>query len=103
MLAERGRRVACRKGDMNPLLEDGDSSQAAYANDFGDKAKSLHDEDTTSESERLFVPRHVKIGFFLAGLFNNMSYCIILAGAKEVNSLSSFLRTFTFVIRYVLS
>ena len=98
MLAERSRRVGNRKGDMNPLLQDADATQGAYVFDDNGRAKPSQDENRSTDSEKLLVPHHVKVGFFLAGLFNNMSYCIILAGAKEVSSFSFPLIHFMFEI-----
>ena len=80
MLAGRSRRSNKQvKGEMNPLLHDADTTQAAATDE--DNAKSSLDDSSSSSA---LVPHHVKLGFFLAGLFNNMSFCVILAGAKEV-------------------
>ena len=80
MLAGRSRRSNKQiKGEMNPLLHDADTTQAAATDE--DNAKSSLDDSSSSSA---LVPNHVKLGFFLAGLFNNMSFCVILAGAKEV-------------------
>ena len=69
---------------MNPLLQDADITQVASTTNEDDRSRSSYGKEATSISEKPLVPHHVQIGFFLAGLFNNMSYCIILAGAKEV-------------------
>ncbi len=49
-----------------------------------EKAKLI--EDQKNDNEGSITPWNEKLGFFFAGLLNNLSYCIILAGAKEISA-----------------
>ena len=48
--------------------------------------EKLINDRNNDESDHIITPWNEKFGFFLAGLLNNLSYCIILAGAKEISA-----------------